>query len=296
MAYSATSSNVPILTNTSQSENPNQLDLLYFADFTQAVATTNNGPGIDGTPFYLNHLSSTITRSAANTTEYGQSNGHGVLSMDGTSNAGAYQVIQTSGIHTPGLVQPSSGLITKYEAETAIFVTNNIYGSGSQYGYFRFGFANSATSPSDGVYFQFWVNGVNDPLEGYFVDDAPINTTWNIIWIKDGTNVSSYDTGVLVEFQKIYQLYLGIEQNAAGNFTTTYSINNKTDSVKTSGTASPSSNSHYPTGTADYMSPFWINYGIGAGAGYPGISPKILMDYIGARIRRPLTREILLYS
>ena len=56
MAYSATSSNVPILTNTSQSENPNQLDLLYFADFTQAVATTNNGPGIDGTPFYLNHL------------------------------------------------------------------------------------------------------------------------------------------------------------------------------------------------------------------------------------------------
>jgi hypothetical protein len=44
------------------------------------------------------------------------------------------------------------------------------------------------------------------------------------------------------------------------------------------------------------MSPFWINYGIGAGAGYPSVSPKILMDYIGARIRRPLTREILLYS
>ena len=295
MAYSAISSNDPILLNTSQSENPNQLDLLYFTDFVQGVATSNNGPGIDGSPFYLNHLSSTITRSAANTTEYGQSNGHGVLSMDGTSNQGAYQLIQTSGIHIPGLVQPSSGLKTKYEAETAIFVTNNIYGSAVQYGYFRFGFANSATSPSDGVYFQFWVNGVFDTGLGYFIDSTPINTTWNIVWIKDGTS-SSYDTGVLVEFQKIYQLYLGIEQNSAGNFVTNYSINNKTDSIKTSGTASPSSNSHYPTGTADYMSPFWINYGIGAGAGYPSVSPKILMDYIGARIRRPLTREILLYS
>jgi hypothetical protein len=295
MAYSATSLNVPILANTSQSENPNQLDLLYFADFAQAVAAANNGAGIDGTPFYLSHLSSTIIRNAANTTEYGQSNGHGVLSMDGTISMSAFQIIQTNGIHIPGLVQPSSGLKTKYEAETAIFVTNNIYGSAVQYGYFRFGFANSASSPSDGVYFEFWVNGVFDSEEGYFIDSTPINTTWNIVWIKDGTS-SSYDTGVLVEFQKIYQLYLGIEQDSSGNFVTNYSINNKTDSIKTSGTASPSSNSHYPTGTADYMTPFWINYGIGAGAGYPSVSPKILMDYIGARIRRPLTREILLYS
>jgi hypothetical protein len=295
MAYSAISSNDPILLNTSQSENPNQLDLLYFTDFVQGVATSNDGPGIDGSPFYLNHLFSTITRSAANTTEYGQSNGHGVLSMDGTSNQGAYQLIQTNVRHIPGLVQPSSGLKTKYEAETAIFVTNNIYGSAVQYGYFRFGFANSATAPSDGVYFEFWVNGVFDPGLGHYIDSTPINTTWNIVWIKDGTS-SSYDTGVLVEFQKIYQLYLGIEQDSSGNFVTNYSINNKTDSIKTSGTASPSSNSHYPTGTADYMSPFWINYGIGAGAGYPSVSPKILMDYIGARIRRPLTREILLYS
>jgi len=295
MAYSATSLNDPILSNTSQSENPNQLDLLYFTDFVQGVATSNNGPGIDGTPFYLSQLNSTISRTAANTTEYGQSNGHGILSMDGTSTPSAFQIIQTSGIHIPGLIQPSSGLKTKYEAETAIFVTNNIYGSAVQYGYFRFGFANSASSPSDGVYFQFWVNGVSDPELGYFVDSTPINTTWNIVWRKDGTS-SSYDTGVLVEFQKIYQLYLGIEQDSAGNFITTYSINNKTDSVKTSGTASPSSNSHYPTGNSDYMTIFWINLGIGGGAGYPGVSPKILMDYIGARIRRPLTREILLYS
>lgn len=295
MAYSAISSNDPILLNTSQSENPNQLDLLYFTDFVQGVPAANNGAGIDGTPFYLSQLSSTITRTGFNTTEYGQSNGHGVLSMDGTSNANAFQIIQTNGIHIPGLVQPSSGLKTKYEAETAIFVTNNIYVSVGQYGYFRFGFANSATSPSDGVYFQFWVNGVNDPDLGYYVDSTPINTTWNIVWVKDGTS-SSYDTGVLVQYQKIYQLYLGIEQNSAGNFVTNYSINNKTDSIKTSGTASPSSNSHYPTGNSDYMTPFWINYGLGAGAGYPGVSPKILMDYIGARIRRPLTREILLYS
>jgi hypothetical protein len=295
MAYSATSLNVPILANTSQSENPNQLDLLYFTDFVQGVAASSLGSGIDGSPFYLDQETSTITRNAANTTEYGQSNGHGVLSMDGTSNDIAYQIIQTNGIHIPGLVQPSSGLKTKYEAETAIFVTNNIYGSAVQYGYFRFGFVDYPPAPSDGVYFEFWVNGVFDTGLGYFIDSTPINTTWNIVWIKDGTS-SSYDTGVLVEFQKIYQLYLGIEQDSSGNFTTTYSINNKTDSVKTSGTASPSSNSHYPTGTADYMSPFWINSGIGAGAGYPSVSPKILMDYIGARIRRPLTREILLYS
>jgi hypothetical protein len=295
MAYSIQPNNNFVLWNTIQNENPNQLDLLYFVDFVQGVAASNNGPGIDGSPFYLNHLLSTISRTTTNTTEYGTTNGHGVLSMDGTSNASAYQLIETNGVHVPGLTMPSSGLITKYETETAIFITNNIYGSNTHYGYFRFGFMNSATSPSDGVYFQFWVNGFFDPLEGYYVDDAPLDTTWKIVWIKDGV-ASSHDTGVACEFQKIYQLYLAIQQDSSGNFVTTYTINNKTDSIKTSGTASPSSNSHYPSGTTDYMKPTWVNYGIGAGAAYPSVSPKILMDYIGARIRRPINREILLFS
>ncbi len=295
MAYSAKNINDYILFNTSQSENPNQLDAIYFSDFLQGVSAVNNGSGVDGSPFSMSQLFSTISRSAANTTVYGIANGHGILSLDGVAAQSAYQIIQTNDRTVPGLETPSSGLITKYETETAIYVINNIYASGIQYGSFRFGFANSATSPTDGVYFQFLVNGVFDGGAGYYIDSTPINTTWNIVWTKDGVS-SSFDTGVLCELQKIYQLYISVERNSSGDFTTTYSIINQTDNVKTTGTASPSNTSHYPTGAADYMFPFWANVGIGGGAGYPGVAPKILMDYIGARIRRPLTREILLFS
>lgn len=294
MAYSAQSVNDYVLFNNNQNENPNQLDSIYFCDFVQQASPTSSGPGTDGSPFSFTTVSTTINRSAAQSTAYGITAGHGLINIATTALVGGLAVLESNSASIPGLTAPSSGLITKYECETS-FLFQNIYTPDESYGYVRFGFMNSATTPADGVYFQFWVNGVLDPIEGYYIDDSPLNTTWNIVWEKDD-NFSSFDTGITVSSNKIYQLYLGIEVNSSGNFTTTYKVVNKTDGTSASGTASPSSNTHYPSGITDYMKPSWINSSIGNGINDDGLFPTFVMDYIGARIRRPLNREILLFS
>lgn len=294
MAYSAQSVNDYVLFNNNQSESPNQLDAIYFCDFIQQATPASVGPGTDGSPFAFTTVSTTLARSSAQSTAYGITAGHGFVNITANPVQGSLAVLETNSTSIPGLTAPSAGLLCKYECETS-FLFQNVYTPDESYGYVRFGFMNSATTPNDGVYFQFWVNGIFDPLEGYYVDDVPLNTTWNIVWEKDNI-LSSFDTGITVSSDKVYQLYLKIEVNSSGNFTTTYKVVNKTDGISASGTASPSSNTHYPSDIADYMKPSWINSGIGPGINDDGLHPTFVMDYIGARIRRPLTREILLFS
>jgi hypothetical protein len=93
-------------------------------------------------------------------------------------------------------------------------------------------------------------------------------------------------------------MYLSTEVNSAGTYTTTYKILNENTGTKTEGTASPSASSHN-TGegwTTYAMGAAVVNCKAGLGETTTTTTVALYIDYMGVRIRRPITREILIGS
>ena len=287
MAYSSYSPNDYVLPGVAQSENPSQLDTIIFTDFNQGVATSASIPAQGGVIYASTLNGGAITSNTqAHIEAFGITACSGVISISTgtTSNSTGYTVVYTSPFIIPGLSTPGSGKISKYEVETLIRTDSTIHGDSptTNRGFYRFGLQSSVTNTvsADGVYFEFLCDGTTT------------DTTWNIVFRKDGTQ-SRADTTLAVSASKTYRLYLCVEVNTAGTVTTTYKVKNVTDNSSVEGTASPSSSSHYPTGSADYMGMVWTNSKITTTS---TTARLLFLDYMGCRIRRELNREILLYS
>jgi hypothetical protein len=86
-------------------------------------------------------------------------------------------------------------------------------------------------------------------------------------------------------------MYLCVEVNNAGTYTTTYKIKNMNTGTNTEGTTSPTTNARYPAAATDYFGAGIVN----SKANTSTTTPITLnVDYLGVRIRRPLSREILI--
>ena len=244
----------------------------------------------------MTHLFSTISRSTTDHTDYGITNGHGVISINGgVSIATAFHRIYNEML-LPGVIDPAKAeVITKYEIEMGMEITNNNWASDDVYGYYRLGFVGpSVSNPSDGIYFEFWRNGELDPkTEEYYIDSTPFDNNWMVVYVKDGNAPDRVDTGVPCQINNIYQLYLSVTRKSTDDAVIGWTIINKTTDTKTTGEISVGGTIKYPYQSTDYLTMNWGAYGVGAGINFPGM-PRILIDYIGARIRRPVSREILL--
>ena len=282
MAYSTNSPNAMVLIGTGNNDNSSQLDTYIFSDFIQVAGPSTTSPAQGGV-FYL-AIANGGTIQNNSTTHFaamGVNNvsGTATLSTGTTSNATGYSTLYTSLNILPGIPTPSAGYITKYECETLVRGITNIFNA-SRNGEYRFGFANSSsnTAPSDGVYIRMLYNGTET------------EQTWVIVRVKDGGIVGTHNTLVSVVADKTYRLYLCVERDTAGNITTTYNIKNVTDDVGDIGTASFVAGS-YPTASADYMGVVLTATKQGA---VNANAVLLACDYIAVRIRRPLSRTILL--
>lgn len=297
MAYSIRPNNDFVLLNATQNDNPNQLDFLFFTDYTQHATLSNGGLAADGGAFNLTHLSTTITRSVTDQTDYGIS-GHGVIGLNSTNPAAFHRLDNTFILN--GIPEPASGEVTKYEMEIGFEVTTALWASGDIYGYQRFGFMGpSSSNPSDGIYFEYWKNGVFDTFLGAYTDSTPFDNVFHIVFSKDGAKDRIF-TNMPLNLNEVYSLYLCVQRFPTSlvgedNVYVTYKITNRTLNTSESGQLVPLlKDGTTPTASADYMYMGWITYGIGAGQETLGINPKTLIDYMGARIQRPIKREILL--
>lgn len=281
MSYGIDATNDQALAGIAIADNPNQLDVTLFTDCTQTQATVPLW--LDGGNYYVNVASggSMINNTAALFNAFGYGSCSGVISLatGSTNNATAYIYAATSTNLLPGMPTPSSGLITKYEYETTVRLIGAIH-SNTVRGTYRLGFQNSitATAPTRGVFFQ------------YLCDGTTTDTTWKVVFVGSGGS-TRVDTGVTVSISSTYRLYLSTEVNSNGTYTTTYKIKNITTGTNTEGTASPSSNTHYPSASTDYMGSVTIN---SKQVTATATSISIYVDYIGTRIRRPVSREILI--
>ena len=294
MAYGVNNINDQTIFAASQTKNPNQLDLVMFTDFVQETTPTATFLS-EGSAFgslttlggAINNASSTIISRFGGFT--GSSSAIS-LSTGTTNNATGLAYVGTHSYLMPGLPIPTAGLITKYEFETTIATDTAIHTNAVRGGYFM-GFGDP------GLYGNYGAgnNMGNGPVFRYICDGTTTDTNWMIYWINPSTGLgSSFDTGVTVSTSTIYRMYLSVEVNSAGTFTTTYKIKNLTTGTNTEGTASPSDVAHY-SGSG------WSTYGMCAGinnckSGITATTTSIILnvDYLGLRIRRPITREILI--
>jgi hypothetical protein len=284
MAYGVQSINEQVLIGSSQTENPTQLDTIIFTDFHSATTPSTTSPAQGGVIYANASNGGALTNNTtAHFTAFGITAASGVVSLSTgtTSNATGYSALYTSNNILPGLPTPSSGLVTKYEFEAMIRTDSAIH-SDAVRGFYRMGFGNSITNAnqSDGVYFEFLCNGTTT------------DTTWNIVFIKDTTQ-ERVNTTVTVSASKTYRMYLCVEVNPSGTYTTTYKIKNLTDNTNTENTASPSTTARYPTAADDYMGAFMTNSKTVTAT---ATARLIFVDYIGVRLRRPVAREILIFS
>ena len=287
MAYGTISPNNYIFHGNSSSKNTSQLDLRYFTDMHQAYTTS--GVHSEGANFILigaNGGGMTV-QTASIHSEFGLTASSGIIGLstgltnNTTGNASVYAAQHIAGIPTP-----STGLITKYECETLIEPRSSTgIPDATNNGFFRFGFMDSQNqlSPANGVYFE------------YFNDNSTkTDTTWYISFMN--SSEERVNTGVTVTAGKIYRLYLCVERDTAGNFTTTYNVKNITDNTGAAGTAAPSTTARYPSSvSADFMYPAFVISKATTGTATT-VTKTVLIDYIGVRIQMPLDREILLLS
>lgn len=289
MAYAVQSINDYVLIGSGANENPNQLDTLFFTDFAQHSAVSST-VGAEGGLFYASAANGGVnTTTSAAVTSFGATLASGAqrITTGTTLNSTGYSSIHTSTGIIPGFTASTNGNITKYEFEAYVAVTlaHNFANGG---GFFRLGFMNSATNttPDDGVYYEFLYDGTTN------------DTTWNIVFRHDGTQ-ERINTGVQITdgdtVEGKYRLYLCVECSSAGTYTTTYNVkyNSGVGSGVSAGTASPSTPSFYPSSSNDYMGAVAINSKITDSV---AVNKILAIDYLGLRIRRPLTREILLFS
>jgi len=285
MAYGVSLINQQVLKHTSQSENSSQLDMIFFSDLIQASGPSGTSPAQGGV-FYLQNANGggSNNNNTAHFVGFGITASHGTcaISTGTTSNSTGYAAIDTALNILPGIPTPSAGLVTKYEYEALIRTDSTIFDNSTRFGYFRIGFMQAITgTPTDGVYFDFTVDGTT------------LDTTWNVAFASGPAARSRYDTGVSVAINKTYRMYLCVEVNSAGTYTTTFKIKNLTDNTNTEGTATPSNNAHYPSAATDYMGPAITT---SKQTLTHALATFLFIDYIACRIRRPLTREILIFS
>jgi hypothetical protein len=282
MSYGIDATNDQALAGIALADNPNQLDVTLFTDCAQTQSTVPLW--LDGGNYYVTTASGGAlgnnTTIQLNAFGYTACSGAVGLQTGTTNNAIGSASASTSSNLLPGMPVPSStGLITKYEYETAIRTSTAIH-SNTVRGTYRLGFQNSTTNtaPTRGVFFQFLCNG------------TITDTNWMVVFIGSG-GTTRVDTGVTVSTNTTYRLYLSTEVNSDGVFTTNYKIKNMTTGTNTEGTASPSANSHYPTANTDYIGSVTIN---SKQVTATASSIVLFVDYIGTRIRRPVSREILI--
>jgi len=284
MAYGVQSINDYVLPGSGTSENSTQLDTIYFSDFHQAVGPTSTSPAQGGV-FYGNAANGgAVTNNSSTAFEaFGVNSASGVITLatGTTNNNTGYANTYTSAFLIPGVTAPGAGLITKYEMETLIRTESTIHNNSAR-GLYRFGLMNSVTNtaPADGVYYEFLYNGTTN------------DTTWNIVFRKDNSE-ERVNTTLTVAASKTYRLYLCVEVSTGGTLTTTYKAKNMTDSTSVESTATPTNLARYPTGAGDYMGLNLINSKVTTST---TTSITLYADYIGLRVRRPVAREILLFS
>jgi hypothetical protein len=287
MSYGVPSPYQQSIKPVSRALNKNQYDAFYFTDFhNQALVTF-----VEGGVFNTVTSTGTVTYNPTDgITGFGQTACSGTvrLSTTATSSSTAYAGIQY-GSSTVGFmplqIPASTSVISKYEFETLIRTGSVIFlSSATNGGQYRMGLGNNVTTaPTDGV----WIE--------YLQDGTTNDTTFWIAWASAGNSKQRVDTGVTVSTNTIYRIYLSIEINTAGTFTTTYKIKNITTGVSTEGTANPAN-------TTGATSRYWTQTSIGTAAtvfmgrqtNTSTTQVDLLVDYIGVRIRKPIAREILL--
>lgn len=262
-----------------------QMDTLFFTDFV-ASATSSATVSVSGGVFYTPVANGgAVTMNS--TTDYqavGIDSSIGVirLTTGTTNNNTGYATVVTAGALVAGIPTPTTGYVTKYEWECAIETDVNIFGA-ARNGVLRFGFMNVATNvqPTDGVYFEFLYDAVTN------------DTVWNIVFRKDGSQ-ERVSTGITVAASKLYRLYMCVEKNTAGTYTTTYKVKNITDATEANSTAAPSNPTvYYPAATTDFMGLAFVCSKQGTATTN---STFVIVDYMGGRIRRKLTREMVLFG
>jgi hypothetical protein len=281
MSYGIDATNDQALVGVETTESLTQLDTMFFTDCTQAQST--NPFYLDGTIYQATGANGgTVTNNTAimlNAFGYTGCSGVNSLNCGTTNNATGHGVVYTTTNLVAGITAPTSGLITKYEYEAGIRTLAAVHTNAVR-GAYRLGFQDSIsnTAPVRGVYFEFLCNG------------TITDTTWKVVIISSSGS-TRVDTGVTLSASTTYRMYLATEVNSAGTYTTNYKIKNMTTGANTEGTASPSSVTHYPSALTDYLASTTICTKA-VTATVTGIS--LYVDYIGTRIRRPVSREILI--
>lgn len=288
MAFGVFTINDFVLPGTANTENPNQLDTIYFTDFLQAVGPSTTSPSQGGVFYFTSGTGGSLSGNnvTSDITTYGITACSGIvqLSTGTTNNNNGFATIYGPINQIPGIQTPSAGLISKYEIEVGIRTAATLF-DGTAMGILRVGFMNATSGqPADGMYFE----------RKYDTTSIPSVTDTNLFLVfrKDGTE-ERIDTGAAFNANSTYRLYVCFERDSSGNYLTTYNVKNYTSGTTTSGTTNPSNTARYPSGTADVIGPVFMFTKIGTAT---TTARTILIDYIGVRIRRPLEREILIYS
>jgi len=281
MAYGISAITNQNLCATEETSNISQMDAIWFSDLNQYSTPSSTSP-FEGGLYFANSANggaigsnTTIILSAFGVTA---ANGGISLQTGTTNNATGYGSLYTHQNILPGIPTPSNGFVTKYEYECLIRTAGTIH-SNTVRGVYRLGFINSISNAgqSEGVYFEFLCDGTTT------------DTTWKVVFMN--TTSERNDTSVTVSINTTYRMYLSVEVNSAGTYTTTYKIKNMTTGTTTEGTTSPTTTARYPAAATDYIGVGAIN----AKTVTATVTSVVLyMDYIGVRIRRPLSREILI--
>jgi hypothetical protein len=286
MSHGIQSKNSYTLKHTANTDNPNQLDTMFFTDFHQGSTLVNTVP-LEGGIFYFTSSGggSLSNNNTAILTAFGITAASGTIQLQtGTTsnNTGSAAVVtggSTNLAMLPGIPTPTTGLKTKYEWESLIRTNASIFNGGATLGgAFRFGIMDSTqASISNGVYFEFLNNGTTN------------DTTFFIVW-RAGSAQERFNTTATYEASKTYRLYMSIEANTAGTIITTYKIKNCTDNTNTEGTATPANLSIIPTSITAYCAPV---IEINKDTSVTTTSIVLNLDYLAYRIRRPVSREII---
>jgi hypothetical protein len=296
MAHGVRNINDQTLFATAQTRPVTQLDFTQFSDFNnyQTYTSNVNSSGTEGAGFGVAASSASLgTTNSTNSAGFGGLTGpSSVISITTSSSNNATDVgsINTHQLLLPGLPVPASGFVTKYEFETRIRTAATIH-SNSVRGAFRAGFmdVNGMNSPGDSAF--------AGPHFRFMCDGTTTDTNWMIYWCNPNTvGNSTADTGVAVSASTTYRMYLATEVNSAGIYTTTYKILNENTGTRTEGTASPSDPAH---NTGENIT----TYGMGAAVvncksnvTATTTTVALYIDYMGVRVRRPISREILIGS
>jgi len=255
-----------------------QSDFVVFNDFilNNHSSSIPNGPWIG-----LNANGGSFTISTAHTTAFGFDTCNGTLGLitGTTNNATGYSATLLQANLIPGIPTPSNGFVTKYEIECRFRTDTDVTTQGTVT---RIGFSDIFTNstPAEGVYFERIYNGTTN------------ETTFKVVF-RNGGSEERIDTSVNFSASTTYRVYLCVERNTSGNFTTSWEIVNDSTGTTSSGTASPTTTARYPSASTDYLN-------VGAGISKSGVatttSRLLILDYIGARIRRPLRRGMKLFA